>query len=60
MKNLSLTFCLVIAALFGSVGSVFASDLSDCTFLVWKYDPNFTEAQNAALSEAGAKTLNYN
>ncbi|MDA9949687.1 hypothetical protein N9C16_09950, partial [Paracoccaceae bacterium] len=30
MKNLSLTFCLVIAALLGSVGSGFASDLSDC------------------------------
>ncbi|MDA9949307.1 trypsin-like peptidase domain-containing protein [Paracoccaceae bacterium] len=30
MKNLSLTFCLTIAALFGSVGSGFASDLPDC------------------------------
>jgi hypothetical protein len=31
MKNLSLTFCLVIAALFGSVGGGFAgSDLPDC------------------------------
>ena len=30
MKNLSLTFCLMIAALFGSVGSGFASDLPDC------------------------------
>ncbi|MDB2423615.1 hypothetical protein N9X05_16885 [Paracoccaceae bacterium] len=31
MKNLSLTFCLAIAALFGSVGSGFASDLPDCS-----------------------------
>jgi hypothetical protein len=30
MKNLSLTFCLVIATLFGSVGGGFASDLPDC------------------------------
>ena len=30
MKNLSLTFCLVIAALLASVGSGFASDLPDC------------------------------
>ncbi|MDC0431956.1 trypsin-like peptidase domain-containing protein, partial [Paracoccaceae bacterium] len=30
MKNLSLTFCLVIAALFASVGSGFASDLPPC------------------------------
>ena len=30
MKNLSLTFCLGIAALLGSVGSGFASDLPDC------------------------------
>jgi len=30
MKNLSLTLCLAIAALFGSVGGGFASDLPDC------------------------------
>ena len=30
MKNLSLTVCLAIAALFGSVGSGFASDLPPC------------------------------
>ena len=30
MKNLSLTFCLAIAALLASVGSGFASDLPDC------------------------------
>ena len=30
MKNLSLTFCLVIAALFANVGSGFASDLPAC------------------------------
>ena len=30
MKNLSLTFCLAIAALFGSVGSVFSSELPNC------------------------------
>ena len=30
MKNLSLTFCLTITALFGSVGSGFASDLPPC------------------------------
>ena len=30
MKNLSLTLCLVIVALFGSVGGVFASDLPRC------------------------------
>jgi hypothetical protein len=30
MKNLSLKICLVIAALLGSVGGVFASDLPDC------------------------------
>ena len=30
MKTLSLTFCLVIVVLFGSVGGGFASDLPDC------------------------------
>jgi hypothetical protein len=30
MKNLSLTFCLAIVALFGSVGGGFASDLPPC------------------------------
>ena len=38
MKNLSLTFCLGIAALFGSVGSGFASDLPPCPSSGYKHN----------------------
>ena len=41
MKNLYLTFCLVIAALLASVGSGFASDLPPCPSSGFGFDNCF-------------------
>ena len=38
MRNFSLTFCLAIAALFGSVGGGFASDLPPCPASGYKHN----------------------
>ena len=53
MKNLSLRLCLVIAALFGSAGNGFASDLLDCSKS--RTFHNCIKTNNSNVSTKGAK-----